>query len=172
MTPTTTGCALSPRPSKTVRRWLGWLILSKDFRNTTVCRIHITTVPRDSRPSSIFSKTGAPISSTPSQRDATPKNNDFLGSHFLQSLLYICKKIVDMLRAYAQTHGWWCDMLPLKLLWRKLGMCGGIGMYHKALHIRHIGQKRKYLEWIDKTPRLILPTLNLKSEDASGPMRK
>ena len=77
-----------------------------------------------------------------------------------------------MLRPDRETDRVLSDPLSQKLLFRELRVGRRRGMDHKALHIRHICQKREDLQVIDELPGLFLSSLDLKCENGCSAVRE
>ena len=85
-----------------------------------------------------------------------------------QSLLEIGYQIVDMLGAYRQANGAGIDMLFGLLLGRELRVGRRGRVYHEALDVGHVGQKREDFERVDESLCLGDATLDLEGEYRPG----
>src|SRR3712207_261891 len=86
--------------------------------------------------------------------------------YFVERLGKVGDDVVDVLRTYRQANGRRCDVLQGQFVGRKLRVRGAVGMYHEALYVGYVGQKREYLQRINKSPCFFLSALNFEGEDA------
>ena len=75
-----------------------------------------------------------------------------------------------MLCAYRQAHRAGIDVLLYLLLRRELRVGGGGRVYHQALHVGYIGQKREYFKRVDEPVGFLYAALDFDGEYRAAPV--
>ena len=82
-----------------------------------------------------------------------------------ESLIEVCKDILDAFGTDRKSYGVGLDTLIKKLLFGKLGMSCACGMDNEGLNICNVCKEREDLKSVDKLLSLLSSALYLKGED-------